>query len=436
MSNKTFKILRQKEIADPLNPLKKITVRRWKTLIDRPEFNVKKGDLTGFIDSRLIPSEDEEAWFGYDTIMYGRVHAGGRIHLRDKAIVRGPAIDGNSKLHILGNVVIGGNAIVGIDDEYNNYDKDSYEYKIAGHTKIIDNARIGLPKLITGNVTIRDTSVIGKMAEIIGDVEIYDQAVLGDDVSLKGHIHVHENSKIGDKASVFGELNIDADTNILSKARIQHGVVEFEGVLPTPKRNLTELPKIKHLPLPTDSAQNGLVVIERAKTKNPKKKSKANSAKMTSTSDTYGFWIDKANAIKESIDSYTTDIVKIIKFPVMVDLTDSHTAEMVFALKDLDATMTSKPQSFIKAATQLERKFLIAESNARKIAATTFTEDELKKTQQAKDLFALACHEGTNENEKKKALKQGFRRLEGIIAVPNCAVEAMRVKVGIAEIEM
>lgn len=438
MSKKTFKTLRKKTIVDPLDNTKMITVRRWKTLIDRPAYNVKKGDLTGLIDAQLIPYNDKDAWFEYNTIMYGNVHAADRTNLRDYAIVRGPDFDTKTALRISGDTIIGGNAIVGIGSDY---EASFEEYVIKGHTKILDNAAIGMPKLITGNVTIRNNSVIGKMVEINGNIEIYDQAKIGDEVILRGtHIHIHENSKIGEKAYIFGELNADEDIEILPGARIQDGIVEFVGAIPPKKKALSELPKVKGLSFRSHSPN---LTSEKSLTnhkKKPKvpsdKEFKENLSLVSKSQSPRDFWMEKVNTIKANINAYETDIVKIIKFPVMVDLTDVHTADMVFALTDVEVALNTERKDFIQAATQLERKFLIAESNARRIAGTKFTEDEIKKTQQARDLFSLACNEATSEHEKRKAFKQGFNRLEGIIAIPDQAIEAMRVKVGIAEIEM
>ncbi|HSN50323.1 MAG TPA: hypothetical protein VLR52_03750, partial [Bacteroidales bacterium] len=146
--------------------------------------------------------------------------------------------------------------------------------------------------------------------------------------------------------------------------------------------------------------------------------------------------LDLFDEVKSKIESYESDIVKIIKYPTMTDRTDSLTREMV-RFFNLATRYLSRPESekFMDAVAALEDAFLAAESNALKIASSLLSESDKKKMELAKDLLAIASNEVSSENEKKVSFKQAFKQLEGVLVVPDSAVDAFRIKVGLKELE-
>lgn len=78
---------------------------------------------------------------------------------------------------------------------------------------------------------------------------------------------------------------------------------------------------------------------------------------------------------------------------------------------------------------------MAAESNAMKLSSSLLSGEELKKMDKAKDLLAIASNEASTEHEKKVSFQQAFKQLEGIIVVPEMAVDTFRAKIGLKEIE-
>lgn len=106
------------------------------------------------------------------------------------------------------------------------------------------------------------------------------------------------------------------------------------------------------------------------------------------------------------------------------------------ALKKVQRLEVSPDTSEFRAAViSLEEAFMMAESNAEKIASSLLSDEEKKKTEKAKDLFRIASNEASSDHEKKVAFVQGFKQLEGIIAVPEVAVDTFRIKIGLKELE-
>lgn len=140
--------------------------------------------------------------------------------------------------------------------------------------------------------------------------------------------------------------------------------------------------------------------------------------------------------IREAIVSYETDIVKLLKFPAMGDMTYDSTLAMVMALKKIDylpADATEK--EFSQALWHLEEKFLIAESFARKLALSGYSSEEKTRIHTAEKMFAIACDKGAADNEKRVALHQGLKTLEGIMDVPSPAITALKSRAGLTELE-
>jgi serine acetyltransferase len=374
---------------------------RIEALRDIPLHGVKAGDLGGYVNSPKVLSQNGSAW------------------IADNAMVLDNVV-------VQGNAYVGGNAIV--------CSRFSYTYIVLDeNTKVMDYAQILIPRdgedkksgtTISGNVEIYGHAVISEVGRISGNVKICDNVFIEKADRLIGDISVWGNVKIGKAARVFGKTDISGSTVLEDYASVTDSSLSGHTVISMQK------------PVSNVSFHDGFNVTIH----NTPAISEIGSASQGATAliapaqqqHAMGVFAE----IKEDIASYETDIVKIIKYPVMTDRTDPYTRDMIMALKNARRySSTPSSQEFLDSVIELEKAFLAAESKALKISSANLSDAEKKKTEKAKDLFRIASNEASTEHEKKVAFVQGFKQLEGVIAVPEVAVDAFRVKVGLKEIE-
>lgn len=440
MSSPTYKRLRRETITDPFDKRKKIKVRRWRLLKDLPYFGLQSGAITGYLDDNLSFDADDECWIGKDAIVYGEVTLCDYASILGNAIVRGPDFGNDANLTIEGNARIMGGAIVG----YEKFDVHNELFQITGNTLITDYAKVSWPKRLRGSTTIRGNSTTGLDLESDGDVNIYGSARIGRGVTLKGAIHISEYTTLHDNVNIRSDINIRGNSVLHKGYELINGRVINKGTMPPVKKTPEELPlfvgdkiiKASSRPLEESAVMEKVLFIDGTSFDEGVDNSAELSSKKSSLSPERQKWQDRLDLAKKQLDSYESDIVKLIRYPMMTDLTNEHTANMVIALRDIETDSIKNDKEFADAVLSFERTFLVAESNARKIAATKLTDAERKKTADAKNLFAIACNEASSETEKKVSFKQGFARLEGIVSVPEKAIIAMQHRVGLAEIEM
>lgn len=449
MSSPTYKRLRRETIVDPLDDRKKIKVRRWKLLKDLPHFGIQAGAITGYLDDRLSFDDDDECWIGKEAIVFGDVTLCDYAFIGGRAIVRGPDLGNDANLTIDGNAQIAGGAIIG----YEKFDVQDKLFRITGNTIITDYARVSWPKSLRGSTTIKGNSTTGLNLQSNDDVNIYGSARIGRDVSLNGVIHISEFATLYDNVNIRSNINIKGKSVLRESYELINGRVINKGVIPPVKKTPDELPlfvgdNARPLFVSGNTIESGaqqledVIVMEKVQFINGNSASDGmdNTANFSDNDSTLSperkKWQNRLDLAKKQLDSYESDIVKLIRYPMMTDLTNEHTANMVIALRDIETGSIENDKDFADAVLSFERTFLVAESNARKVATTKLSDAERKKTVDAKNLFAIACNEASSETEKKVSFKQGFARLEGIVSVPEKAITAMQHRVGLAEIEM
>lgn len=449
--NSRYKLLGVRTIYSEMTSSQKLRVRQWKALRDIPEFAVKKGDKTGWIGEDLRPNENL-IWVTSDSVVYGRVKMGNNTLVSGNSKVFGPntneSLPGEG-LEIGENCQILNHSFIGIG-----FSNDDYTSATKGPFIIDDNVRIShsnisLPSEISGDVsiaeatigigavlvgtirlecctigkeanfdgkiTVNGSSAIGMNVSFLGDVEISDESQIGDNATLSHSVIVTGNSGVGMSAVIEGPILIEDESVVPKSSVIKEGKIVNDGKFPRDDVSYVNYKEIAATP-----TRASIAVAPAQHVANHENR-----------------WVKKFEDVNARIDAYESDIVKIIKYPTMTDLTNNFTSEMIYARNEAaDALDAGGQDGFADLVKILEHKFLIAESHARKIATTHLTDAERKKTADAKDLFAIACNEASSEQEKKVSFKQGFARLEGIVSVPEKAIIAMQHKVGLAEIEM
>lgn len=154
-------------------------LHRIKALIDIPKYNVKAGDLGGFIEKEENLSHNGNCWVSNDACVY------------DNALVYGDAwIYDNAR--VFGNARIDGNASVcGIARIYDDacvcgYARVYGKALIYGHTNIFRNA------WIYGNACISGNACVCGNAYVYGNARVYDKAYICDNARVFGNTCVYD----------------------------------------------------------------------------------------------------------------------------------------------------------------------------------------------------------------------------------------------------
>lgn len=456
---------------------------RIQALIDIPSQNVKAGDLGGWVNNKETLSQFGSSWVGGEAIAYSDWWTG-ILRIKENALVTGNAVvygSKNTRIFVGGNTIIKDNARVFI-------------ILSAATVQIDDNARLSElatvinPKKITGSITGKAivssfSSVLGSshvdgnahvsdshisdMARITGNAKvssgstIRENAVVTDDAKvsgaevrgaakISGSAVVGSRSVVCDSAIITDLAKIGESTVIGGETIVRDNAAVLKGSRVLGKSIVSGWAELAahsdYTDYDSDTDYTDYVAPDTRRSRSSitkgaelagigESKSSDGAGTRTKMKDTSGLCL-KLDGLERKINAYGNDIVKILKFPVMNDLRDENTLEMIMALnKAKSIEPESNPKKFHKAVNSLERKFLKAESNALIISSAVFSDEQHKKAEKARDLFAIACNEVSSEQEKRNAFKQGFRQLVGVVTITDSAVENMRAKVGIPELE-
>lgn len=385
-----------------------------RALQDIPKYGVKAGDLGGFVTSKKTLSHEGSCWIGNAAQVVGSY-----VRVKDNAFVGGHAVVrsliSNSlldqvTLFISENASVTGEATVISKLHLFTYSiRDCF---IKGNSIVTDKAYLYNVHVVSGNSTIAGSACFDKTKAI------YDSSISGR-VNVGCNVNI-SNSKLYDFATVKDNAIID-NSNVYGHAVVKDGEIIYKALTRDGINGKQgELSISNDFEALVSQPQNGGLTL-------------AGSIKEDMPSPSMKVYRE----VLDDIDSYRSDIVKLIQYPVMTDQTDEYTLDMMLALK-VAKRMEDQPDSdeFKDAVGVLEKAFMKAESNARKISATMFSDESRKKVVKARDLFRMASSEASSEQEKKVAFVQGFKQLEGVLDVPDIAVDMFRIKIGLPELEM
>lgn len=164
---------------------------------------------------------------------------------------------------------------------------------------------------------------------------------------------------------------------------------------------------------------------------------KVAEANRTASKNLYGWQtlIDHHAKIRSEWMSYETDILKIVDFPLLTDMSEPVTIKLHEALRKANIhepknikTLSRVPFSgseYDTAVQELDTAFRAAESKARLSSWNKFTMEEKKRLQRAKDLLAMAMNGASTPSERQSAYKQAMKTLQGLIEVPKATILAL-----------
>jgi carbonic anhydrase/acetyltransferase-like protein (isoleucine patch superfamily) len=304
-------------------------------------------------------------------------------------------------------------------------------FKGAYYTRLTDNVRV------FGHVRIYGSH--SEPATILsGNVNVYDNATIKEGCNISGasiineYAHVLENCHISGNSKVSGPQPLPARYKASNLIQDSSGI-KSQGIQPQDRRDeFRSQPKNNanyigaYAPSPISSALKKRPTVAVAQTIETKsiEPIRAELAEIIAK-------------VEKDYDEYKNDVVKLIKYPIMVDLKDELTLNFTFALRKAkrEVSYGQNTEKMEESVETLERTFLMAEANAQKIGSSKYSDQEVKKTDTAKQMLAVALDEKASENERRISFKQAFKVLEGIIAVPDSAIETMKLQVGLKELE-
>ena len=426
-------------------------VYRLKALRDIPEHNVKAGDLGGRVTSNFTLSQEGSCWIDVNAQVLGNVSVSENAFIGGTARVMCNASDCN--LEISGNAKIWGQAKVRLTTPHG-AEGHALHSVITGSTKISEFASVSNVEFIEGDVDIYASATLHGVRQVTGRVLIGGDAYLDNDVVIAGNTRIMHNVVVQSGAIVtdcklFGDAVVYSDEDIKGETR-----GELPGAKKSKPTSTAEEATANSLKDLWARANNKYrkdyvkLTAEEMKLVEERKKLAEEKAVLESVKSFAPVAVSQADLetadavvlldeINAKYEAYETDIVKIIKYPAMTDSTYDTTAEMQMALgKANRLALNPAHAGFVAAVEAAEKAFRKAESFALKTASTMLSVTDKKKVDKVDDLLAIASNEASTEHEKKIAFQQAFKHLEGIIVVPDVAVETFKVKIGLKELEM
>jgi hypothetical protein len=405
-----------------LHPLRRAytTVYRVISLVDIPRHGVKAGDIGGYVDRRKVLSHKGDCWIADNALVLDKSSVIADAIVKEDAVVSNTTVAGNAavygrakvfempglkKSRIIGSAKIYGDAQVvssSISDYSQIYESAVVNQAIvSGYSAVYGFAKIMGPGVYMDNSKVYGYAEIHKNADITGS-SIHCQTMVHKSGSVEDSILT--GTKVVEEGDYVCELDMSVGVNYRKwKGETLKCTIDGKDI-PT----CATLYDLK-------SAEPGDLTTAEPHETNERK---------------------RLDNIEQKYAEYEKDIVKVIKYPIMTDLTNAYTAGFHSALRKTQRFFDEGDmQAYKDSLDTLEDAFHIAESNARKISLSQLMPDERNKVTDARQMLAVAIDGASSETEKKNAFKGAMRKLEGIVAVPDAAVTSLRQQIGLLEIE-
>jgi carbonic anhydrase/acetyltransferase-like protein (isoleucine patch superfamily) len=431
-ANKKYRLGSKESVCCPDNIVR--TLHRVIALRDIPRYGVTAGQVGGYLEAELNLYQEGDSWVGADACVFGRVRIKDNALVTDNALVEGLSDSAAPNSWIGGYAQIKDNAQVSgeeflISDNVQILDFANVEESellgnvvVSGHgivcdSYLVDSALVK-DQAEVRNSTLRDTVVIKEEAYVV-DSTVSGISVLGgncrienskirENTQISGRVKVKDNSVCEGTNVLSGDLVIPPNHYVVNKT-ITGNTTTFMGVL----------------------SPDSLAVDATDSISSPQQLA-VSLAEHTAETEFVGL----VTGIESEYKSYATDIVKLIKYPLMADPSVAETQEFLFLLRKAKRLFDSKDREAQQdIAEKLERAFMVAEAKALKVSSSIYSDEERKKTEDAKVFIAKACDAGSTIAEKKISFRSTMRALEGVVPLPEDAITAYREKVGLLEIE-
>ena len=429
---KKYKVLEKESIVG--NDGKTYEVYRIKALIDIPMHNIKAGDLGGYVSDRHILDHEGSCWVGGNAI--ASKYNYGSASVREDSLVTDNAI---STGYVRGKAVIKGNAFV---------DGDA-----SGECYISDDVKV-LRGSVQGNVTLLGKVVISGVL-----VAAYENGkiLIKDDVSIRNvHGYDEKGQKVAEKSITVGEDQtieisgkIEIENTSLTGNCVLDGEFRLENATIKGDNSIIGTPRVlpnlrlsgtNHISgnavIPPSSHLHGITIDTGIFSYLENTEGNQRGIESTRITTENNEYVTAIKDIEAEYESYTTDIVKLIKYPAMVDSSIPEVAEFIFTLRMANRAIKSSNEAKIQDLSEkLEMAFLRAENTVRTLVTSHLDENKKKSLKTAEKMFKIACDDASPDPEKRLGFKAGLRSLEGVLDISDRAVENLKERVGILELE-
>ncbi|CAM3503753.1 hypothetical protein OCAE111667_12970 [Occultella aeris] len=138
---------------------------------------------------------------------------------------------------------------------------------------------------------------------------------------------------------------------------------------------------------------------------------------------------------------YELDVAKLIDFPLMSDMREPLTVDFHRAKRDADFLRPEDPKKpdelrdparlaeYREAVRTFEVAFDVAEREAKRRRLSDFSESERSSLARARKLIAIADDNGATHAERQVAYRRAKSELEGLIVLPDVAMDAMEQRI-------
>ena len=489
-NNAKYRLVGKTKMFDDKN-YRKVSMRQIEALRDIPRHGVKAGDLGGYVNTRDVLSQEGDCWISAGSVVIK--HKDREVSIKDDALVEGNLWLDNSKIGenalvsgeeiqlaysvVYGDAQIHGCAMIGNTSLFGKtiiryipqdesptakrihiFSSDLEDAKVNGCGSIsyISNKDIfeatgsfefgfwlnnkdtvhllkpyqqvlTAPFKANGMVKFIQTEVKDTIVELSGRVCLEHTVVDGVKLRMEGGKVV--NSRLEGIVDISGNVVIYNST-LQGENTICDDVIIKENSHLRGKNKLTKdtvVPSSSHL---YDVTLSGGFAIPQLSDIKPQSEAKDQNSNET---ETYRLAI---KSVEADYEAYTTDIVKLIKYPAMADASVPETRELMIALRSARRVLkVNDTGSLEKTARDLEEAFVQAENKAYKLTATFLSDKEKAGLKRAESALAIALDENANEHERRAGYKSGMKSLEGLLPVSDKAVTVLKERIGLKEIE-
>lgn len=143
------------------------------------------------------------------------------------------------------------------------------------------------------------------------------------------------------------------------------------------------------------------------------------------------------DAVNKRWLDYELDVGKLIDYPMMTDVREPLTVAFLRAKRDADALRPTTSDSlsaarcaeYRAAVNNYDVAFSVAESEARRLKSSSFSEKERQRLTTARKLVTIAVDDAASPAERQTAYRRARRELDGLIVLPDAAVNRLEEQV-------
>lgn len=391
------------------------------------EWGVEAGDVGGWVESHDCLSQYDNSWIANEAKVLIGVYVKGNVLIKDSAVVMRKSGDGNEICYVRGNAQISGNAFV------------------VSCRDISDNARISGDALVQKSVVKENATVTGT-AQVFGALisgsatvketaSVHDSTVTGTSL-VKGYALVRQNSTVKG-ASLLAGRAVVGPGEIVNGQVVQERRFSEKKSVPKSRKHEPIDEEVEKWNTAVDTVINKIIkgngyeqepdVIKVLGGNNkPAVKAVKNDELL----------VPAVKTIENEYKSYSHDIVKLIKYPLMTDSAFEPVGKFQQKLRKVKRHMASSSSAPLteEMVDDLETAYLAMEAACVKESTRKLDDADRKKLKTASSLVDMALDEASSEHEKTSAAKKALDYLDGIVLVPEEAVETFRVRAGLKEL--